>query len=85
MPASESEKACIWDLFQAEDRLWDIEAELTGELRYYHNRVAAMGKPETNADSALLRIYNSHIQRINSLLARLPQSSARPGNAPVGA
>lgn len=79
MPSTETEKACIWDIFRAEDRLWDIEAELNEELRFYSNRIQSMGEPETNADAALVKIYRSHVQRINSLLARLPQP--RTGSA----
>lgn len=81
MPTTETEKACIWDIFQAEDRLWDIEAELTEELCFYRNRIQALGEPGTVADAALAKIYKSHIQRINSLLARLPQQRPSTANA----
>ncbi len=72
LPANETDKACIWDVFRAEDRLWDIEAELLEDLRYYNSRVETMGEPDTTADMALLKIYKNHIRRIQGLLARLP-------------
>lgn len=77
MPASEHEKACIWDIFRAEDRLWDIEAELLNDLHYYEHRADALQRATTSADQALLAIYRSHIRRINGLLARLPQPRSR--------
>lgn len=73
MPRDEHEKACIWDIFRAEDRLWDIEAELLNDLHYYENRAKALSQASTGADQALLTIYRNHIRRINGLLARLPQ------------
>lgn len=77
LPATETEKDCIWDIFRAEDRLWDIEAELLEDLRYYNNRIQAMGEPDTSADAALLNIYKSHLRRINGLLSRLPTQSGK--------
>lgn len=77
MPANEAEKACIWDIFRAEDRLWDIEAELLNDLHYYEHRASALARAASSADQALLAIYNSHIRRINGLLARLPQQESR--------
>lgn len=77
MPASELEKACIWDIFRAEDRLWDIEAELLNDLHYYERRAESLAQAATQADRALLTIYKSHIRRINGLLSRLPQQQAR--------
>lgn len=77
LPATEHEKACIWDIFRAEDRLWDIEAELLNDLQYYEHRAASLVRAASHADQALLAIYQSHIRRINGLLARLPQQQPR--------
>lgn len=72
LPTDETEKSCIWDVFRAEERLWDIEAELLEDLRYYNHRLETIGQPATTADQALLTIYKNHIRRIKGLLSRLP-------------
>ena len=81
LPPNETEKDNIWDIFRAEDRLWDIEAELLEDLRYYTNRIEAMGEPETTADTALLEIYKSHLRRINGLLSRLQTQTGKSAYA----
>lgn len=77
LPATETERDNIWEVFRAEDRLWDIEAELLEDLRYYKSRIQTLGEPDTTADAALLNIYKSHLRRINSLLSRLPTQAGK--------
>jgi len=77
LPATETERGNIWEVFRAEDRLWDIEAELLEDLRYYKSRIQSLGDPDTTADTALLNIYKSHLRRINGLLSRLPTQTAK--------
>lgn len=74
---AKTEKACIWDLFREENRLWDIEAELQQELRYYQNRLRALGQANTGAEHTLANIYQGHMRRISSQLARMPQEHER--------
>jgi len=77
LSTGKAEKACIWELFQAEERLWDIEAELLEDLHYYQGRIRSMGNPDTTADTALLNIYRNHLRRIQGLLSRLPSQHGR--------
>lgn len=72
LPAA-AEKACIWDIFAAEERLWDIESELLEDQRYYENRLRAIGAPDSAAERTLAGVYKNHLQRIRGLLARVPQ------------
>lgn len=81
LPATEVERACIWDIFRAEDRLWDIESELLEDQHYYEGRLQSMGIPETAAERALSTIYQNHLHRIRSLLARLPQQRPLAGSS----
>lgn len=81
LPTTPAEKACIWDIFKAEDRLWDIETELLEDQHYYETRLRAIGTPDTAAERALSSIYRNHLSRIRTLLARLPQQHPLAGNS----
>lgn len=81
LPKTEAEKACIWDIFRAEDKLWDIESELLEDQRYYETRLKSIGTPDTAAEQALSTIYENHLRRIRSLLARLPQQRPLAGSS----
>lgn len=71
---TKTDKGCIWDLFRDENRLWDIEAELQQELRYYQNRLRALGQASAGAENALAHIYQGHMRRISNQLARMPHT-----------
>lgn len=67
----ENEKALLWEIFHYEKMLDDNEALLMNDLKYYEERIRALGNAKSPIEIGLLTIYMKHIKNIRKLLLNL--------------